>query len=367
MMCTKRVLLSAPVVGCLCLLALPLSASPWTPATSASPDAGPVIPSPATVPGKDFSHHVDRDSTGLADAEQNIAWDGTGGTRDSFDYKGSRAAFPDVAGPRQVDALGFGGDALFDVVIGDGAALLFSVGASVSSGPGDGFIYFEAGHGFGPPPVPSGVWAAPLSDIDDEFVVGDVDGLEVWGSDIDDDTDHYSLVDDPFVDLSGGVGAPKKVAVWAYDALGHTSSPAILTTDLAAAIDMQFGGIGDGDFWSFLVETMDVDAMMVQGDRLIFSIAPITVPGPGGPLADFDGGEIFVYDGPGTATYFLDHAGHLWDTAFDVVGTYGPLGVTSENINALEAVGVPEPSTFALSALALLCLSGLNRRKRRIA
>ncbi|MGI9428544.1 MAG: hypothetical protein ACR2NM_07795, partial [Bythopirellula sp.] len=340
-------LLSAVSAGVLFSIALPLSASPWTPATSALPIPGPDIPAAAEVPGKDFSDHRDRDSMGVPDAEQNIAWDGTGGTRDSFDYKGSRLGFPDVAGQRQVDALGHGADALFDAVIGDHAALLFSVGETVPSGPGDANIYFEAAGGFGPPPVPSGVWASPLPEIDDEFIVGDVDGLELWGSDPDDDTDRYSIYGDPFVDLSGaGTGPVHKVAVWSYDAGAHTSTPAVLTTDLAAAIDLQFGGPGDGDFWSFLVETMDVDATMVHGERLMFSIAPITVPGPtGGPLATFDGGEIFVYDGPGTATYFLHHGGHDWDTAFDIVGTYGVLGVESENINALEAASVPEPST----------------------
>jgi hypothetical protein len=317
---------------------------------------GPGIPSPADVPGKDFSHHLDRDALGLFDPEQNIAWDGTGGTRDAFDYEGSRLPYPDVAGPNQVDALGNGGDALFDAVISDVAALLFSVGATVPGGPGDASIYFEAAHGFGPPPVPSGIWAFPLPDIDDTHFVADVDGLEVWGTDLDDDADRYSIYGDPFVDLSGGAAPPLKVAVWSYDPGAHLSAPAFLTTDLAAAIDLQFGGPGDGDFWSFLVETMDVDAIMVQGDRLLFSIAPIVVPGPGGPLASFDGGEIFVYHGAGAATSFLHHAGHDWDTAFDIVGTYGVLGVMSENINALEAIAVPEPSTLALAVCCLLVL-----------
>jgi len=56
---------------------------------------------------------------------------------------------------------------------------------------------------------------------------------------------------------------------------------------------------------------------------------------------------------------FLQHGGHVWDTDFDVQGT---LGALSENIDALEAVGVPEPTTMALAVLSLACMLGSTRR-----
>ena len=77
--------------------------------------------------------------------------------------------------------------------------------------------------------------------------------------------------------------------------------------------------------------------MMMSGLDIIFSIAPIDI---------YDGGEIWVWDGltHGGAT-FLSHGGHLWNTAFPVMATFG---TASENVNALEAVAVPEPAILAL-------------------
>jgi hypothetical protein len=156
-------------------------------------------------------------------------------------------------------------------------------------------------------------------------------------------------------------GAALKVAVWEYDTVGLTSLPHTYTTDLAAAMDLQLVGVGNGGpLWAQLVETMDVDAIMTLGPKVLFSIRPQVIPGT--PFA-FDGGEIFVYDGPNTPTKFLDHGGHLWDTAFDVMGTFN---LQNENVDALEAVAtfVPEPGTCALAALGLLGLVALAERRR---
>jgi hypothetical protein len=103
---------------------------------------------------------------------------------------------------------------------------------------------------------------------------------------------------------------------------------------------------------------MDVDAIMVLGVQLIFSIQPITVPGT--PIA-FDGGEIFEYDGPGMPTRFLNHGGHDWDTAFDVMGTFH---LQNENIDALEAVSqfVPEPTSAMLLLMGLVAARRFKRR-----
>ncbi|MFN0125501.1 MAG: hypothetical protein ACKV19_02315 [Verrucomicrobiales bacterium] len=55
----------------------------------------------------------------------------------------------------------------------------------------------------------------------------------------------------------------------------------------------------------------------------------------------------------------LFHGSHLWDTGFDVAGTFGGL----ENVDGLEAVAVPEPSAAAIAAFACLGLWRFRRRK----
>jgi hypothetical protein len=94
---------------------------------------------------------------------------------------------------------------------------------------------------------------------------------------------------------------------------------------------------------------VNVDAMMLKlntgnpnsAKPILFSIAPIS--------GVADGGEIFVWDGvtSGGAT-FLNHGGHLWDTAFDVQAA---LGTNSENVNALEAVATAAEPRVRLSEL----------------
>jgi hypothetical protein len=308
------------------------------------------------VPGKDFSDVRDRDAAALADPEQDVAWDGSGGVRDSFDYSGSRVAYPDVLPDREVDGIGAGGDALFHEVRNNRAALLFSVET-------DPNIMFERATGVPGWPSGSGVWAtAPVLDFTNPPL--DTDGLEVWGGDNADDSDRYSLAGDPFTDFVAPGGA-LKVAIWSYNSGTGTSTHHTLTTDLAAAMDLQFAGIGvGGPYWSQLVELMDVDAIMTFGPQVTFSIRPISfeIPGPAGPVTvSFDGGEIFEYDDPTQPTRFLDHGGHLWDTPFDVMGTFNLL---SENVDALEAVSaVPEPTCVAMLLIGMTGFASLARRR----
>lgn len=324
----KSFILWGPVmVAALVLVTLPASATgynPTGPYVYAAPGSG--IPGPANVPGLEFSDRVDRDAANpsAADPEQNIAWDGTGGTADTFDYSGTRTlADGSVDIDRQVDALANYGDALFqEVAYLNTAALLFSVSA-------DPNIYFEAISGA------SGIWATPAM-IDGVTAVTDVDALEVWGpagspNSPADDSNMYSLE----TDANG-------VAVWHYD--GTSSSAWVTVAEIGTAIGL------DDSLWGLL----DLDGLMMYGDALLFSIAPIhTVAG--GLI--YDGGEIWVWDGsPNSAASFLNHGGHVWDTAFDVRGTFG---VQSEDINALEAVAtiIPEPASLALLALGLGALA----------
>jgi hypothetical protein len=325
-------------------------ANPWNPMTSAVPGPSTIIPTAKEVPGKDFSDNPDRNAAGVADPEQVIAWDGIGGVRDSLDYDEPPNSRPQYPPPTQVDGLAASFDALFDAVVNNRSALLISVET-------DPTILFERATGFPAAPAGVGVWAT-AADLDAMNPARDTDGLELWGDNNVDDPYRYSLFGDPFTQTAN----PQKVAIWAYDDVGTTSIPHTLTTDLAAAIDLQFGGDGMGVYWSELVEQMDVDAIMTLGQRVIFSIRPLAVPGT--PIA-FDGGEIFVYENAATATKFLDHGGHLWDTGFDVMGTFL---VPSENVDALEAVSqfVPEPGCCGLVVLGMLGMAGLiTGRPRR--
>jgi hypothetical protein len=313
------------------------AANPWVPTGSTfAPAPSNLVPGPKLVPGKDFSDVRDRDAAGAPDPEQVVAWDGSGGVRDSFDYSGTQVPPVPSTNALEVDGIAAGGDALFHAVRNNEAALLFSVQT-------DPRIMFERETGLPASPPGFGVWAT-ATDIDAMNPPLDTDGIEVWGGDQNDDSDRYSLAGDPFVPFPA---AQRKVAVWQFTPPGGPSTPHTFTSDLAASIDLQFGGNGSGVYFSQLVELMDVDAIMTFGPQVTFSIRPLMVPGT--PI-NFDGGEVFEYDGPGIPTRFMNHGGHLWDTAFNVMTTFG---LQHENVDALEAVsGVPEPSTLLLLALA---------------
>jgi hypothetical protein len=312
--------------------------------------------SPKEIPGKDWSDFRDRNVVPASDPEQVVAWDGLGGVRDAFDYSGSRLAHPDVAQDLAVDGIAAGGDALFQALRDDMSSLLFSVESPIGH---NNQVYYvrptnlpNASPGFG-------VWATN-SDIDAMTAPLDLDGLEIWGGDNNDDSDRYSLAGDPFVANTVVPNESVKVAIWSYNPAGNTSDPHTLTRDLAEAMDRQFGFGGNGPLFGFLSENMDVDAIMTFGPQVTYSIRPIDVPGT--PFS-FDGGEIFEYDGPGptSMTRFLNQGGYEWNTALDIMGTFG---VPSENIDALEAASVPEPGSVLLFLLGLLTVPQFVMRRR---
>jgi hypothetical protein len=338
------------------------------------PAPGPGIPGPKNVPGKEYSDRFDKDTQEppVSDPEQNIYWDGNGGRQDAFDYSGSRAGDTDPA--REVDALANHGDALFWDVIANRAALLFSTGSTTLLLPGDSrAAVYNASPDYNQlgiheksvlvEPIGGGIdfWAKPPQI--DEAGVNDLDGLEVWGGLADptpNDADMYSLLGDPLIN---GI----RTSVWYYN--GGVSTSYLNAAQIAAAINRP-------DIVN-LADIIDLDGLMVwdgvnigqwdNGDAILFSVMPIDanldgIITPNVNGGDIDGGEIWHWQFGQPLAQFLNHGGHLWDTAFNVkLAT----GAVNENIDALEAVAVPEPSTF-LSLLTLGSLGAASTLKRKL-
>jgi hypothetical protein len=342
------------------------------------PAPGPHIPWPKNVPGKEYSDRFDKDTQEppVLDTEQNIYWDGNGGRQDTFDYSGSRSG--DTVTAREVDALANHQDALFWDVIANRAALLFSTGSTVvplnplfvgniaynQLGIHEKSVLFES--------IGGGIdfWAKP-PEID-QAGVNDLDGLEVWSSvsptssqypspadPTPDDADVYSLLGDPLINGT-------RTSLWYYN--GSVSTPYLDAAQIAAAINRP-------DIAN-LADIIDLDGLMVwdggnigqwdNSDAILFSVMPIDanldgIITPNINGGDIDGGEIWSWRF-GQAAQFLFHGGHLWDTAFNVRQA---TGAVNENIDALEAVAVPEPSTF-LSLLTLGTLGAASTLKRKL-
>ncbi|NEQ61128.1 MAG: hypothetical protein F6K53_28385 [Moorea sp. SIO4A1] len=237
------------------------------------------------VGGKEYSNSVDKNTNGNPDPGQTLNWFGNGNTTDGFDY-GIRG---------QVDAMANSGDAFFYPVINNQATLVFSTSF-------DDKIYYET------PTGANNIWAT-ANQIDQpgpgiDLGVTDVDALELWGGR---DANRFSIYGDP------------KVAVYNYNSDGTTSA---LYTQQEIA-----NAIGVDDEFADLV---NLDAMMTSGNNwIMFSIDPIEEAG-------LDGGEIWVWERGSGSADFLKHGGHLWDTDFKVMETFG---TASENVNALEAIG----------------------------
>jgi hypothetical protein len=139
--------------------------------------------------------------------------------------------------------------------------------------------------------------------------------------------------------IYGGDPDPNGVAVWNY--AGGVSTPNWLTSEIALIVALASGIDID------LLQNINLDAMMTwDPNEILFSIDPVL--GRDGSTL-LDGGEIFV-GVRGVSGKYLDHGLHLWNTAFDVRGTFG---LDSENVNALEAIStletVPEPASWHLS------------------
>lgn len=278
-----------------------------------------VLPTVSQVVGKSYSHHPDTDAAGLLDPLQNIWFDGTGGTQDALDYSGSNGQFQTTDG---VDALANSQDAYFWDLANDKVPLLVSF-----AGRGD-IEYQMAGADV------TGVWATPVQ-INSSSTPIDVDGLEVWAGTcaaepppLAHDTNMFSLTGDPY-----------GWSVYRYNPVTQTSTGYIPSAQIGAAIAL--GGMPDLD--ALMVWDSQDNGVWDAGDSIIFSIQP---QGP------FDGGEIWLWQ-YGQFASFITHGGERWDTAHPV-GLHFGHGI--ENVSAIEAVSIPEPTCLCLLALGGLAL-----------
>jgi hypothetical protein len=284
---------------------------------------------PSQVPGKEYSNHPDETFNDKANPLSNIAWDGLGGSWNTFDYSGSNAQFIEND---NVDALANIQDHLFWEVTHDTCEMLVSF-EDTTGLKGNGNIHYQdAGVNV------TGVWATPAT-IASPKSPDDVDGLEVWGPEVSpgigDDANMFSLIADPY-----------GTAVYYYDSVNHVSFPYITQFQIQCAIDTE--------------ELVDLDAMMIYdvdgddqfgtGDSIMFSVHETISAG-----GAYDGGEIWVWT-CGAPAQFLVHGGVVWNTAHTVGADFG---VQTEEVNALEAV--PEPPTLGL----LLIGGGLALMRRR--
>lgn len=264
------------------------------------------------VGNREFSDDFDVDENGVSDPGQVLFFGCFGRTFNHDDR--------DVVEPNnvalQVDALANRNERLFMPFIRDEAEMIFSV-------EDDRNIYYERER-----TGKFGLWTENVARVD-------VDGLEVHG---DSNSDHHSFQ-----------GDPNGIALHYTGTLGISN---VTTLQLLTGIQGMGLGLDIG------LDDIDLDASMrwneIDGGLLAFSLAPVFDDAGNVVL---DGGEIFVIDLATLETEFLLHGGHLWDTAFDIMGEFG---LDSENVNAIEVVPGPGPlATLALGGAILL------RRRRR--
>jgi hypothetical protein len=340
-----------------------------------SPAAGAMLPTPVQVRGKEFSHQLDRDASGVLSPENNVAWDGNpanpgggAGVANGNNYFGTQFVTPTSM---EVDAIAHHNDALFHPVINDQAHLVFSIGNGTSP-TGSGTTTLGNGAVIGraadlsyeaPGTGVMGIWASAPTDIDSMTAMLDLDGVELWGPEPPVfDSNRYSLSQD-----AGNFG----ISVYCHACtLDPYFAHAAVVETLAQLIGPLPAGVEPDE--------IDLDAMMVSdpdgpdsifgtGDeQIMFSVRQIR-DGQDPDGFYVTGSEIFVVKAPAaaggpTTRSFLSHGGHLWDHDWTLENM-----VTGEgrqlDVNALEAVSVPEPGGLSIVMLASWFAIGIGRRR----
>lgn len=290
-----------------------------------------VAPPPA-IPGKEYITAPNTNALGMPVTGQAVGWSGAGPAFDTFVYS-----------TRELDAMAHMGDAHFEGLMSDTAALIVSLSAPTFPGgptvdpPVGGIpasLFYRNSSPYG---SSAGVWAtAPM--LNPMAPPMQVSGVELWGAV--GDTTHWSEVGDP-----GGVSVFSDP---------FAPSPYLLTAELEFALGA--------------VEPIDIDAFMLLdhfGGTDLFHVgdfALMSVRANG----QFDGGEIWLLERAAGGTLvasFFTHGGVTWDTANDVGALFGVSSLIQE-IDALEAV-VPAPGSAVLLAGALATLCPMARRRRR--
>lgn len=309
------------------------------------------VPAVEDVPGKDFSDALDMTyvpSPHAIQPSQLGMFDGLGGARNGLLLSDFLPALDGL----NVDAQSQVRDTLFPEVVANRVPLVVSTNFDEMLS-GDVALAAERATGA------VEAFATSTQIVNHPHVGGqlrDIDSVDLWGPEADVHAGFYSFADDP-----------DGVAVYAHTTLAVGGiSPYLSSNDIATAI----GNPG-------LSDLIDIDAVMVndvgtgfnpfdgdfgRGDSILFSITPI--PNPNGGPDLFDGGEVWVWN-HGQPAQFLEHGGHVWDTTFDVQSTFG---VFTENIDALEAVSVPEPTALFMMSWAVggaLCVRQQKPRRRR--
>jgi hypothetical protein len=303
------------------------------------------VPPVERVPGKEFTDRLDLTYVPTPHALQPTQigmFDGVGGAKNGLrlsDYATSFANF-------HVDAQSQIRDALFREVVDNRVPLIVSTSFDQMLG---GSVALAAER-------PSGSvqsFATSTQIVNHPHAGGqlrDIDSVDLWGREGQPHAAFYSFQDDPFNTsvytlqvLAPGFLQPYLSTGQIAAAIGNPNLAPLIDVDGLMAHDI---GTGINPF----------DGTFGPGDSVMFSIAPIPNP-EGGDF--YDGGEIWVWQF-GQPAKFLDHGGHLWDTAFNVGDT---LGVQTENIDALEAVSVPEPAVATLLLVGLVCSSMIRRRR----
>jgi MYXO-CTERM domain-containing protein len=296
------------------------------------------VPPVDRVPGKEHTEVRDMTyapSPHASSPGQLGLFDGQGGAQNGINL--APLLSPDIQS-REVDAQGSVFDALYDEVRSNRVPLIVSASGDNMLGA---TVALAAERAAGPV-LPFASSAQVVNHAHAGGQLTDIDSVQLYGIEGQTGTSLFSLKGD----TSG-------TSIFQYNGIGVI--PYISRADILVATGLP----------TALIDQIDVDALMGNegginpfdgqfgpGDSVMFSLAPISNV--------IDGGEIWVWDF-GLPAQFLNHGGHLWDTAFAVQGT---LGGVSENVDAIAAASTPEPSALVLALVGLGAI-GLWRSARR--